>query len=105
MARQTRCLIHRAQIPPGFTASFNLLNVKLQNKIAAGLMGAAVCLSPVISRAQNALVNPGFETAGANASLAAGWTTDTATGGPVYAIRTNDNRHSGSFNYEVYLAS
>ena len=49
--------------------------------------------------------NSGFEVAGANALLAANWTTTTAAGGPVYGIRTNDNPHSGSFNYEVYLAS
>ena len=55
--------------------------------------------------AANLVLNPGFETAGANPSLAANWTTDTAAGGPVYGIRTNDNPHSGSFNYEVLLAS
>ena len=49
--------------------------------------------------------NSGFEVAGANASLAANWTTTTAAGGPVYGIRTNDNPHTGSFNYKVYLAS
>ena len=30
---------------------------------------------------------------------------DTAAGGPVYGVRTNDNPHSGSYNFEVYLAS
>jgi hypothetical protein len=55
--------------------------------------------------AQNLITNPGFELAGANSSLAANWTTDTAAGGPVYGVRTNDNPHSGSFNYEVLLAS
>jgi hypothetical protein len=49
--------------------------------------------------------NSGFEVAGANSSLAANWTTTTAVGGPVFGIRTNDNPHSGSFNYKVYLAS
>jgi hypothetical protein len=56
--------------------------------------------------AQNLVLNPGFETAGANSSLAANWTTDTAAGGPgVYGIRTNDNPLSGSFNYEAFLDS
>src|SRR5271155_2584830 len=55
--------------------------------------------------AQNLVLNPGFETAGANSSLAANWTVDTAAGGPVYGVRTNDNPHSGSFNFEVLLAS
>ena len=51
------------------------------------------------------VVNPGFETAGANSSLATSWTTDTAAGGPVYGVRTNTNPHNGSFHYEVHLAS
>jgi beta-glucanase (GH16 family) len=47
--------------------------------------------------------NGGFETgSGSNAS---NWNVDTAAGGPVYGVRTNDNPHSGSFNFEVYLAS
>jgi hypothetical protein len=28
-----------------------------------------------------------------------------AVGGPVYAVRTNNNPHSGAFNFEVHLAS
>ncbi len=47
--------------------------------------------------------NGGFESG--TGSSATGWTVDTAAGGPVYAVRTNDNPHSGSFNLEVYLAS
>jgi CxxC motif-containing protein (DUF1111 family) len=47
--------------------------------------------------------NGGFET-GSGAS-ADDWTVDTAAGGPVYGIRTNDNPHSGSFNFEIQLAS
>jgi beta-glucanase (GH16 family) len=53
----------------------------------------------------NQILNPGFEIAGATLSNAANWTVDLAVGGPVYAIRTNDNPHSGSFNFEVHLAS
>ncbi|HXC99938.1 MAG TPA: di-heme oxidoredictase family protein [Verrucomicrobiae bacterium] len=36
---------------------------------------------------------------------ASNWTVDLAAGGPVYAVRTNDNPHTGSFNFEVRLAS
>ena len=52
-----------------------------------------------------AQVNPGFEQAGANASLAASWTVSQAAGGPVYGVRTNDNPHSGAYHFEVRLAS
>ena len=47
--------------------------------------------------------NGGFESG--TGSSATGWTVDTAAGGPVYGVRTNDNPHSGSYNFEVYLAS
>ena len=48
--------------------------------------------------------NGGFESG--TGSTATGWTVDTAAGGPVYGIRTNDNPHnSSSFNFEVHLAS
>jgi beta-glucanase (GH16 family) len=47
--------------------------------------------------------NGGFES-GTGAS-ATGWTVDTAAGGPVYGVRTNDNAHGGAYNFEVYLAS
>ncbi len=47
--------------------------------------------------------NGGFENG--TGGSAANWTVDTAAGGPVYGIRTNDHPHSGSYNFEVYLAS
>jgi beta-glucanase (GH16 family) len=47
--------------------------------------------------------NGGFESG--TGSSATSWTVDTATGGPVYGVRTNDNPHSGSYNFEVHLAS
>lgn len=47
--------------------------------------------------------NGGFETG--SGSTATGWTVDTAAGGPVYGVRTNDSPHSGSFNFQVHLAS
>jgi beta-glucanase (GH16 family) len=48
--------------------------------------------------------NGGFESG--TGSSATGWTVDTAVGGPVYGVRTNDNPHNGSsYNFEVHLAS
>jgi beta-glucanase (GH16 family) len=47
--------------------------------------------------------NGGFENG--SAGSATSWTVDTAAGGPVYGNRTNDNPHSGSYNFEVHLAS
>ena len=49
--------------------------------------------------------NSGFETAGTTVSNAANWVVDTAVNGPVYGVRTNDNPHSGSFNFQVHLAT
>ncbi|HEY1789418.1 MAG TPA: di-heme oxidoredictase family protein, partial [Verrucomicrobiae bacterium] len=58
---------------------------------------------PPIAPATASPTNGGFETgSGTNAT---DWTVDTAAGGPVYAIRTSDQPHSGSFNFEVQLAS
>jgi hypothetical protein len=64
----------------------------------------AVCIL-VVRTAWAQVLNPGFETAGTNSSLAANWSTTTAAGGPVYGVRTNNDPHSGSFHYEVRLAS
>ena len=64
---------------------------------------AVVVLTSTTLSAQ--VLNPGFETAGTAPSLAADWTVDQAAGGPVYGVRTNDNPHSGSYNFEVHLAS
>jgi beta-glucanase (GH16 family) len=48
--------------------------------------------------------NGGFESG--TGSTATSWTVDTAAGGPVYGVRTNDNPHNGSsYNFEVHLAS
>ncbi len=47
--------------------------------------------------------NGGFESG--TGSSATGWIVDTAVGGPVYGVRTNDQPHSGSFDIRVYLAS
>jgi beta-glucanase (GH16 family) len=48
-------------------------------------------------------MNGGFETG--SGSSASSWTVDTAVGGPVYGVRTNDSPHSGSFNFQIHLAS
>ena len=47
--------------------------------------------------------NGGFEFG--SGTTASNWSVTTAAGGPVYAVRTNDLPHGGSFNFEVYLAS
>ena len=47
--------------------------------------------------------NGGFENG--TGSSATSWTVDTAAGGPVYGVRTNDSPHTGSFNFLVHLAS
>ncbi len=51
------------------------------------------------------VLNAGFELAGTSASNATNWTVTQAVGGPVYAVRTNTNPHSGSFNFEVHWGS
>jgi len=51
----------------------------------------------------NLVTNGGFENG--NGATASNWTVDTAAGGPVYGVRTNDNPHSGSSDFQVYLAS
>ena len=47
--------------------------------------------------------NGGFENG--TGSSATSWTVDTSAGGPVYAVRTNDSPNSGSYNFQVHLAS
>jgi CxxC motif-containing protein (DUF1111 family) len=47
--------------------------------------------------------NGGFESG--NGTSASGWNVDTAAGGPVYVVRTNDNPHNGSFDFQAHLAS
>ncbi|MGH7979689.1 MAG: hypothetical protein ACREE6_09960, partial [Limisphaerales bacterium] len=46
--------------------------------------------------------NGGFESG--TGGSAGNWTVDSAAGGPVYGIRTNDNPHSGSYNFAISLA-
>jgi hypothetical protein len=70
----------------------------LKPLIAMGLISLALA-------APAQILNPGFELAGSNASSATNWTVTQAVGGPVYAVRTNNNPHSGSFHFETRLAS
>jgi hypothetical protein len=65
----------------------------------------AISFLGLASAAPAQILNPGFELPGATASSAANWTVTQAAGGPVYAVRTNDSPHSGSYNFEVHLAS
>jgi CxxC motif-containing protein (DUF1111 family) len=51
----------------------------------------------------SAIVNGGFESGSGTA--ASNWSVDTAAGGPVYGVRTNDNPNSGSSDFQVHLAS
>jgi beta-glucanase (GH16 family) len=51
----------------------------------------------------NLAVNAGFENG--TGATAGNWSVDTAVGGPVYGVRTNDNPHGGTFDFQVYLAS
>ncbi len=47
--------------------------------------------------------NSGFEFG--NGTTASNWVVDLAAGGPVTANRVSSNPHSGSFNFEIHLAS
>jgi hypothetical protein len=78
--------------------------MKPESKTRAGLMCWAICVLAA-GGAPAQVQNPGFETAGASSSLAASWTVTQAGGGPVFAVRTNNNPHAGSFNFEIHLAS
>lgn len=48
-------------------------------------------------------LNGGFEAG--SGTIASNWSVTTAAGGPVYGVRTNSNPRSGSFHFEVHLAS
>ncbi|HTS19833.1 MAG TPA: di-heme oxidoredictase family protein [Verrucomicrobiae bacterium] len=58
---------------------------------------------PGVQGSTSILTNGGFEIG--SGGTATGWTVDTAVGGPVYAVRTNDSPHGGAYNFEVHLAS
>lgn len=80
------------------------MTMKQMNKTVLGLL--CLALGTLTAKQISAQVlNPGFEIAGTTFAAATNWTVTQAAGGPVYAIRTNNNPHSGAFNYEVRLAS
>ena len=58
---------------------------------------------PGVAASSSIPTNGGFEPG--SGTTASNWTVDTAAGGPVYGVRTNDNPHGGSFNFQVHLAS
>jgi CxxC motif-containing protein (DUF1111 family) len=63
----------------------------------------ALQIVPVTAASSASPTNGGFELgSGTNAT---DWTVDLAAGGPVSAIRANDNPHSGSYDFQVHLAS
>src|SRR5258706_7111819 len=59
---------------------------------------------PAVAPSSTLPTNGGFEIAGSGTG-AANWTLDTAAGGTVTGIRTNDSPHSGSLNFQVRMAS
>ena len=66
----------------------------------------AVALVFIAGQVSAQVLNPGFETAGANPSIAANWFTQFAgTGVAAYGVRTNDNPNSGSFDFQLHVAS
>jgi hypothetical protein len=77
--------------------------MKRTSSIRTGAAVLMVCALTAGGSAQ--ILNAGFETAGTASSNAANWSVAQAAGGPVYAVRTNDNPHTGAFNFEVHLAS
>ena len=89
----------------GSTNSFFDPFAQYQEKFYQVLLFGTSPGTGVVSSAGNLLLNPSFEIAGATSSSATNWTVPQAAGGPVYGVRTNDNPHSGSFNFEVHLAS
>ena len=58
---------------------------------------------PAVAPSSTIPVNGGFEAG--SGSTASNWVVDTAAGGPVSGVRTNDSPHSGSFDFQVHLAS
>jgi hypothetical protein len=67
-------------------------------------LAAASFLSLAIA-AQGQIRNSGFELAGGTGSSATNWTVTQAAGGPVYGVRTNNSPHTGSYHFQVRLAS
>jgi hypothetical protein len=79
------------------------MKIKINIPLAPVLLLAKALLAGSQLPAQ--VLNPGFELAGNTASGATNWTVTQAVGGPVYGVRTNSAPHSGTFHFEVHLAS
>jgi len=79
--------------------------MKRINIFVGNLLVAGTCIL-VAGTASAQVLNGGFETAGAASSNAANWFTQFAGAGvAAYGVRTNDNPHSGSFDFQLHVAS
>jgi len=104
---------YQPQWSPNFGGSWNVLGgsvsgdgttKSLYDPVPGGTRNYQVLeIVPDVAASSAIPTNGGFETG--NGSIANNWSVDTAAGGPVYAVRTNNNPHGGSFNFEVHLAS
>src|SRR5579862_7464085 len=72
-------------------------------------IGSVLCAGILIVAADKVsaqALNGGFETAGATSATAANWFTQFAGAGvAAYGVRTNDNPNSGSFDFQLHIAS
>src|SRR5579859_6583789 len=85
-------------------AAGNGLTNTLYDPYAAGIRSYQVlAITPGTPATSAAPANGGFENG--SGTTATGWTVDTAVNGPVYGVHTNDSPHSGSFSFQVHLAS
>jgi PEP-CTERM motif-containing protein len=79
--------------------------MKVIQKYVGSLLCVGICVF-IAGKASAQIINGGFETAGATATNAANWFTQfTGTGVAAYGARTNDNPHSGSFDFQLHVAS
>lgn len=79
--------------------------MKSISRIIGSVLFAAVFIFAAGKVSAQAL-NGGFETAGATSATAANWFTQFAGAGvAAYGVRTNDNPHSGSFDFQLHIAS
>lgn len=88
----------------GGAVAGNGLTNSLYDPVASGARNYRV-LEIVPGSAPTAALpaNSGFELG--SGTVASNWTVTTAAGGPVYGVRTNSSPRSGSFHFEVLLAS
>ncbi len=88
----------------GGPSAGNGLTNTLYDPVASGVRNYRV-LEMVPGSAPTAALpaNSGFEQG--SGTIASNWVVTTAAGGPVYGVRTNTSPRSGSFNFEVRVAS